>query len=176
LRSEPTKVALDEGLMVVSGTDSTRIGEYNPWRAIEYHVTGRAIGGSVQRRPEFALTRQQALRLYTSSAAWVTSDEGDRGAIEPGRLADLAKLEVGDGDVVRGGRSRRPTHHCTLGLPEFPAYPSVPINPSWRLLVPENLKALIRESVAHAAYTLAVLARIGKEGVCHAICGPPDAS
>jgi len=79
--------------MVVGGTDSTRIGEYNPWRAIEYHVTGRAIGGKRQRRPEYALTRQQALRLYTSSAAWVTFDEGDRGTIEPGRLADLAVLD-----------------------------------------------------------------------------------
>jgi predicted amidohydrolase YtcJ len=42
-RATPTKIALEEGLMVVGGTDSTRIGEYNPWRAIEYHVTGRAI-------------------------------------------------------------------------------------------------------------------------------------
>ena len=92
-RATPTKIALDEGLMVVGGTDSTRIGEYNPWRAIEYHVTGRAIGGSVQRRPDFALTRRQALRLYTSSAAWVTFDEGERGAIETGRLADLAVLD-----------------------------------------------------------------------------------
>jgi predicted amidohydrolase YtcJ len=92
-RATPTKIALEEGLMVVGGTDSTRIGEYNPWRAIEYHITGRAIGGSVQRRPDFALTRQQALRLYTSAAAWVTFDEGDRGTIEPGRLADLAVLD-----------------------------------------------------------------------------------
>jgi predicted amidohydrolase YtcJ len=92
-RATPTKIALEEGLMVVGGTDSTRIGEYNPWRAIEYHVTGRAIGGSVQRRPEYALTRQQALRLYTSSVAWVTFDEGERGTIEPGHLADLAVLD-----------------------------------------------------------------------------------
>jgi predicted amidohydrolase YtcJ len=92
-RATPTKIALEEGLMVVGGTDSTRIGEYNPWRAIEYHITGRAIGGSVQRRPDFALTRQQALRLYTSGAAWVTFDEDDRGTIEPGRLADLAVLD-----------------------------------------------------------------------------------
>src|SRR5258708_20234321 len=75
-RATPTKVALDEGLMVVGGTDSTRIGEYNPWRAIEYHVTGRAIGGSVQRRPEFAFQRQQALLLYTSPAPRATSAAG----------------------------------------------------------------------------------------------------
>lgn len=92
-RVTPTKLALDEGLTVVGGTDSTRVGEYTPWRAIEYHITGRGVGGSVQRRPDYALTRQQALRLYTSSIAWVTFDEADRGTIEPGRLADLAVLD-----------------------------------------------------------------------------------
>src|SRR5258707_9010374 len=95
-RATPTKVALDEGLMVVGGTDSTRIGEYNPWRAIEYHVTGRAIGGSVQRRPDFALTRQQALRPYTSSAPWGTLHQGDRGPLRHGPLADLAGVDQAD--------------------------------------------------------------------------------
>jgi predicted amidohydrolase YtcJ len=51
------------------------------------------------------LTRQQALRLYTSAAAWVTFDEGDRGTIEPGRLADLAVLDqpyltIADGNGI----------------------------------------------------------------------------
>jgi hypothetical protein len=92
-RATPTKIALDVGLVVAGGTDSTRIGEFNTWRAIEYHITGTAVGGSLQRRPEFALSRQQVLRMYTSAAAWVSFDEHDRGTIEPGRLADLAVLD-----------------------------------------------------------------------------------
>src|SRR5258708_19069949 len=78
-RATPTKIALEVGLMVVGGTDSTRIGEYNPWRAIEYHVTGRAIGGSVPRAPEDAVIPQQALRLYPSPAAWGALHVGLRG-------------------------------------------------------------------------------------------------
>lgn len=89
----PVKPAMDAGLEIVGGTDSTRVGEYNTWRAIEYHVTGRAVGGSVQRRADLALTRAQALRLYTANAAWVTFDEDSRGTLEPGKLADLAVLD-----------------------------------------------------------------------------------
>jgi predicted amidohydrolase YtcJ len=79
--------------MVVGGTDSTHVGEFNTWRAIEYHVTGRAVGGSVQRRPDRGLTRGEALRLYTSNAAWVTFDENRRGTLEAGKLADIAVLD-----------------------------------------------------------------------------------
>jgi predicted amidohydrolase YtcJ len=89
----PSKLALDAGLMVAGGTDSTRVGEYNTWRAIEYQITGRAAGGAIQRRADLALTRQQALRLYTANAAWVTFDEDRRGTLEPGKLADLAVLD-----------------------------------------------------------------------------------
>ena len=46
----PLKAALNTGLMVIGGTDSTRIGEFNTWRAIEYHVTGRPVGTSTRPR------------------------------------------------------------------------------------------------------------------------------
>ena len=89
----PVRLALDAGLPIVGGTDSTRIGEYNTWRAIEYLVTGRAIGGSVQRREDYALERSQVLRFYTANAAWLTFDEETRGTLEVGKVADLAVLD-----------------------------------------------------------------------------------
>jgi len=89
----PIRLAVDAGLRVVGGTDSTRVGEYNTWRAIEYHVTGRAVGGSIQRRPDFAETRSQVLRFYTANAAWLTFDEDTRGSLEIGKVADLAVLD-----------------------------------------------------------------------------------
>jgi predicted amidohydrolase YtcJ len=89
----PVKLAMKSGVMVVGGTDSTRIGEFNTWRAIEYQITGRAVGGSVQRRKDLGLTRQEALKLYTSNASWATFDEGQRGTLESGKLADLAILD-----------------------------------------------------------------------------------
>ena len=48
MASPPTRLALQKGLMVAGGTDSTRIGVVNVWRAIQYHVTGRSVGGAVR--------------------------------------------------------------------------------------------------------------------------------
>jgi hypothetical protein len=75
----PVRLALDAGLPIVGGTDSTRVGEFNTWRAIEYLVTGRAAGGSVQRRADYAVERRQVLRFYTANAAWLTFDEETKG-------------------------------------------------------------------------------------------------
>ncbi|MFT4233325.1 MAG: amidohydrolase [Leucobacter sp.] len=54
--------------------------------------------------PHEALSRDSALRAATSGSAFAVRQEGMRGAIEPGLLADLAVLdadlgEVGDGDL-----------------------------------------------------------------------------
>jgi hypothetical protein len=61
------------------------IGEYNTWRAIEYLVTGRAVGSSVQMRADYAVGRGQVLRFYTANAAWRTfrGGEGNSGSREP---------------------------------------------------------------------------------------------
>jgi predicted amidohydrolase YtcJ len=39
-----------------------------------------------------AIAREEALRLYTSSAAYYTFSENLKGSIEPGKLADLAVI------------------------------------------------------------------------------------
>ena len=91
--SPPVRLALDAGVPVVGGTDSTRIGEYNTWRAIEYHITGVAVGGVLKRRTDFSESRMQVLRFYTANAGWLTFEEQTRGTLEPGRLADLAVLD-----------------------------------------------------------------------------------
>ena len=89
----PIKLALKSGLMVIGGTDSTRIGEFNTWRALEYRVTGRPVGKSVKPPVEAGISRLDALRIYTSNAAWVSFEENTRGTIEPGKAADLAVLD-----------------------------------------------------------------------------------
>jgi predicted amidohydrolase YtcJ len=91
--SPPTRLALDKGLMVAGGTDATRIGVYGVWQAIEYHVIGRSLGGAVQRRTDYLLSREEALKLYTANAAWIAFDEHDRGTLSVGKLADLAVLD-----------------------------------------------------------------------------------
>lgn len=92
--SPPVRLALDKGIVVAGGTDSTRIGVANIWRAIQFHVTGRAVGGLAMRPPSQLLSRQEALRMYTAAAAWISRDESRRGSIETGKLADLAVLSA----------------------------------------------------------------------------------
>src|SRR5215831_1229411 len=79
--------------MVIGGTDSTRIGEFNTWRAIQYRVTGKPVGKSVRPARDAGISRLDALRLYTSNAAWVSFDEDKRGTIEPRKFADLAVID-----------------------------------------------------------------------------------
>ena len=91
-QTPPTKLALDLGMMVAGGTDATRIGVAGVWQAIEYQVTGRSLGGAVQRRSDLLLTSEQALKLYTANAAWMAFAEDTRGSLVAGKLADLAVL------------------------------------------------------------------------------------
>ena len=42
--------------------------------------------------PEQALSREEALRLFTSAAAYAAFEENDRGALAVGKRADLAVL------------------------------------------------------------------------------------
>ncbi|MCY1364885.1 Amidohydrolase family protein [compost metagenome] len=106
--SPPTRLAIDKGIMVAGGTDSTRIGVAGVWQAIEYHLTGRSLGGMVQKADDQLLTREEALRLYARNAAWIGFAEEDRGKLSAGKLADLAVLDkpymtmpVGEIDTVR---------------------------------------------------------------------------
>lgn len=92
-QSPPLRAALEQGLMVAGGTDSTRIGVAGVWQAIEYHVNGRSIDGSSHRPSHALLRRDEALRLYTRNAAWLAFDEDRRGQLSEGMLADLAVLD-----------------------------------------------------------------------------------
>jgi hypothetical protein len=55
-------------------------------------ITGKTVAGSKIRNQSQNLTREEALRLYTIGSAWFSFDEGRKGSIEVGKLADLAVL------------------------------------------------------------------------------------
>jgi predicted amidohydrolase YtcJ len=93
-RSPPIARMLAAGVPVGAGTDATRVASYNPWVALHWLVTGQTVGGTSLYGAENRLDRAQALRLYTLGSSWFSGEEEKKGAIVPGRLADLAVLSA----------------------------------------------------------------------------------
>lgn len=91
-QSSPIQPALEQGVIVAGGTDATRIGVAGVWHAIEYHVTGKALDGSVPDE-ERRVSREDALKMYTLNAAWLAFAEQQRGSLRAGKLADFAVLD-----------------------------------------------------------------------------------
>jgi predicted amidohydrolase YtcJ len=91
-RTPPIRRMLELGVPVGAGTDATRVASYNPFVALYWLVTGKTIGGAALYPEENRLERMEALRLYTVGSSWFSSDDGKRGSIATGQLADLAVL------------------------------------------------------------------------------------
>src|SRR6202007_1560070 len=80
---------LEKGVKVSAGTDATRVASYNPWVSLAWLITGRT-GGALRIYPQRnCLDRETALRLWTENVTWFSNDEGKKGRIEVGQLADL---------------------------------------------------------------------------------------
>jgi len=80
------------GVHIGGGTDAHRVASYNPFTSLQWFLDGKTVSGVAMRGPEEIPTRQQALRFYTKGSAWFSHDDGDRGSLEVGKLADLAVL------------------------------------------------------------------------------------
>jgi len=86
------KSFLDAGLIVAGSSDSP-IAPDNPLLGICAAVTRKAETGQVL-LPEEAVTAEQALAMYTINAAYASFEEDIKGAIAPGRLADMVILST----------------------------------------------------------------------------------
>jgi predicted amidohydrolase YtcJ len=64
----------------------------SPFVALQWMLDGKTVSGIAMRAPAELPSRIDALRLYTQGSAWFTFEEDKRGALAPGRLADLAVL------------------------------------------------------------------------------------
>ncbi len=87
------RAILDLGVPVGGGTDATRVTSYNPWFSIQWMTTGLSRGGMRMYDDDNLLSREEALRVWTTGSAWFTGDEGRKGAIKVGQLADFALLD-----------------------------------------------------------------------------------
>ncbi|MDS9470217.1 amidohydrolase [Paracoccus sp. MBLB3053] len=85
----PVARMLEKGVRTSAGTDATRVASYNPWVGLSWLISGRTVGGLRITPERNRLDRDTALRMWTEKVAWFSNDEGRRGRIAPGYLADL---------------------------------------------------------------------------------------
>jgi predicted amidohydrolase YtcJ len=95
----PYRKWLDAGLTIGGGSDHMirldpleATNPWDPWLGIWVAVTRRAEGAGVL-NPDQKLTRIEALRFYTINNARLHFEEGQKGSIEPGKLADLILVD-----------------------------------------------------------------------------------
>ena len=94
----PYKSMLEKGVVLCGGSDhmvkmdaNTSINPYNPFLAMWSMITRKTEYGGVI-VPDEAISREDALKMYTINNAFASFDETKKGSIESGKLADLAVL------------------------------------------------------------------------------------
>ena len=134
------RAILDLGVPVGGGTDATRVTSFNPWLSIQWMTTGLSRGGLAMYDDDNLISREEALRVWTTGSAWFTGDAGKKGAITPGQFADFSVLDrdyfavtdaeiaklrsdltVTNGEVVYAAGAY--AHHDRRHLP--------PVSPDW---------------------------------------------
>lgn len=81
---------LDAKALVVNGTD-VPVEKIDPLACFFSAVTRQMASGATF-FPEQAMTREEALRAYTASAAYAAFEEQEKGMIAPGKLADVVVM------------------------------------------------------------------------------------
>ncbi len=83
---------LDNGLMPAAGSDSP-VAPVNPLVGIYAAATRKAESGD-EIIPEEWISPLEALQMYTQNAAYASFDEGIKGSLSIGKLADLVLLSA----------------------------------------------------------------------------------
>lgn len=87
----PHRTMLEMGI-IAAGNSDYPVSDGNPMVQIYEAVTRRARTGQAI-GPEEAIDVMNAIRLYTWNGAYLGREEGIKGSIEPGKLADLVVLD-----------------------------------------------------------------------------------
>jgi predicted amidohydrolase YtcJ len=93
----PHRSLIDAGVPAPGHSDFA-VCRVSPWTAIAAMVTRRTQSGADLDVGE-AVTPAEAVRAYTWLGAWAQREEGEKGSLERGKLADLIVL---DRDVLAG--------------------------------------------------------------------------
>lgn len=93
-RAVPTKTLIEKmGLDSLGAGTDFPVNPISPFLNMYIMATRKDPNGIIYGASE-AVSREQALRLYTSAAARYMFEEGRKGTLEPGKLADLAVLSA----------------------------------------------------------------------------------
>jgi len=94
----PLRAMFDAGIVVAGGSDHmirfdprNAINPFDPFFGMWMAITRQTADGSVL-EPAQRINRQEALRMWTLNAAYLSFDEKVKGSIEPGKLADFAVI------------------------------------------------------------------------------------
>jgi predicted amidohydrolase YtcJ len=85
----PIAKMLQKGIPVSGGTDATRVASYNPWVSLAWLATGKTVAGLQLYPRRNCLDRETALRMWTENVTWFSNEEGRKGRIQAGQLADV---------------------------------------------------------------------------------------
>jgi len=98
---QPLKSIFEAGGIAGGGSDHMQkigslrsINPYNPFLGMWVTITRQARWYEGKLHPEEALTREQAIRFYTTNNAYLQFKEKEIGSIEPGKFADLVVLDT----------------------------------------------------------------------------------
>ncbi|MBY5754723.1 amidohydrolase [Rhizobium johnstonii] len=93
LQTPRLRKLVDSGIPLAMTTDAFRAATYNPWVALSWMVSGKSVSGSEVLASDNRLSRAEALKLFTTGAAWFMNTESEMGLIAPGNLADFSVLD-----------------------------------------------------------------------------------
>ena len=162
-RTPPIRRMLEMGVPVGAGTDATRVSSYNPFLSLYWLITGKTIGGLRLYPEENRFDRSEALKLYTLGSSWFSTEDGKKGALAPGQLADLAVLSgdyfsIPEEEIkqlesvltIVGGRVVYAAHEFAKLAP-----PELPVSPSWSSVAKYGGYARGAKSAAGASHSAA---------------------
>ena len=112
------KSLLDTGAVLVFGSDWPVVSQ-NPFLGIEAAVTGRILDGGTWQTQQ-NITVAEALRSYSSRAAWAIFAENEIGRIAPGYRADFVILDRSPFDPDVHWAKIRPVRVFVEGQPAGP--------------------------------------------------------